>query len=117
MSADVDRTAALRFLEGATLAETHVNLSAVHAERRHLWIAGDETATVERLSCADPGRPGDYGDHVTFALAGLVPLPGTAMDDAVRSASDGGPRRHGEVPTGVVLSHRMAGPQSAAAVR
>ncbi|MQA81053.1 MAG: DUF3616 domain-containing protein [Streptosporangiales bacterium] len=81
VSTRVDGTAALRFLEDATLAETHVNLSAVHAEGRHLWIAGDETATVERLSCADPSRPVDYGDHVTFALAGLVPLPGAADEE------------------------------------
>lgn len=80
MSAGVERTAALRFLEEATLAKTHVNLSAVHAEGRHLWIAGDETATVERLS-ADQSGPVDYGDHITFTLAGLVPLPGEADEE------------------------------------
>lgn len=77
-----ERTVALKFHEGATRTETHVNLSAIHTAGPHLWLAGDETATVERLSCDDPARPAVYGDHVTFDLAGLVPLPG-ADDEEV----------------------------------
>lgn len=73
---NVERTVGLRFHEGARETETHVNLSAIHTDGRHLWIAGDETATVERLSCLDPERPEEYTEHVTFHLADLVSLPG-----------------------------------------
>ncbi len=62
----------LRFTSGAVDAGTHVNLSAVRSEGACLWIAGDETATVERLSLEDSG----YGKHVTFPFAEVVALPG-----------------------------------------
>lgn len=62
----------LRFAEHAVDADTHVNLSAVRSDGDHLWIAGDETATVELLRA----EPGGYGGHVTFRLADLVALPG-----------------------------------------
>lgn len=78
----IERTVPLRFQDGAVESETHVNLSAIHTDGAHLWIAGDETATVERLTCDAPARPGAYGRHVTFPLAELVPLPG-GVDEEV----------------------------------
>jgi hypothetical protein len=78
---DVLRTIALRFDTGAVEAETHVNLSAVRTDSRHLWIAGDETATVERLTCDDSGKPTEYRDHISFSLADTVPLPGEAHEE------------------------------------
>lgn len=68
----------LRFHDEAVDAETHVNLSAIHAAGQYLWIAGDETATVERLT-----RTGDraFGEHVSFELDPLVRLPGAADEE------------------------------------
>ncbi|MGH3917357.1 MAG: DUF3616 domain-containing protein [Pseudonocardiaceae bacterium] len=67
----------LRFTVDAVDAQTHMNLSAVRSEGHCLWIAGDETATVERLSPVDSG----YGDQVSFALADVVMLPGEPADE------------------------------------
>ncbi|UAB94076.1 DUF3616 domain-containing protein [Dactylosporangium vinaceum] len=62
--------------ERSRAATTHTNLSAVRADGRVLWVAGDETATVERLV-----RDGDsYTDETTFRLADFVPLPGADAD-------------------------------------
>lgn len=77
----VEQTAVLRFGDGATEAGTHVNLSAVHLEGEVLWLAGDETATVERLRRQEPRTPLEYADHVTFDLADLVRLPGAAGEE------------------------------------
>ena len=68
----------LRFAQHAVDAQTHVNLSAVRTEGTCLWIAGDETATVERLTADDTG----YGKHVTFRLADVLTLPGGPDDEA-----------------------------------
>jgi Protein of unknown function (DUF3616) len=76
-SALVEARIPLRFAEHAVDAETHVNLSAVRSDGTCLWIAGDETATVERLTTFDPG----YAHHVTFPLAGLIDLPGGPQDE------------------------------------
>ncbi len=43
---------------------------------RCLWVAGDETATVERLVASAGGQ--EYGDQVTYRLADLLDLPGEA---------------------------------------
>lgn len=71
----------LRFAAGAVDARTHVNLSAVRSEGSCLWIGGDETATVERLSPLGAGYGSGYGNHVTFSLADLVALPGGRADE------------------------------------
>lgn len=65
---------ALRFYAPAVAAETHVNLSAVRADGDCLWLAGDETATVERL-VGHPHAP-EYGDQREFRVADYVDLPG-----------------------------------------
>ena len=75
----VERRVALRFSPGAVAAGTHVNLSAVRSDGRCLWVAGDETATVERLLWADSGG---YGEQRGFRLADLVELPGPDADEA-----------------------------------
>ncbi|GAA4557739.1 DUF3616 domain-containing protein [Planotetraspora kaengkrachanensis] len=61
----------LRFHEGAQSAGTHENLSAIRQDGPYLWIAGDETATIERLT----SRDGVYDDQRTFDLADFVDLP------------------------------------------
>jgi hypothetical protein len=78
----MDHQVALRFDRRAVETETHVNLSAIRGDGRYLWIAGDETATVERLTVDDETRPTEYGEHASFSLADVVKLPGDAQDEA-----------------------------------
>lgn len=69
---------ALHFYAPAVAAQTHVNLSAVRADGDCLWLAGDETATVERL-VGHPHAPEYglvYGDQREFRVADYVDLPG-----------------------------------------
>jgi len=72
-------TVRLRFQPDSRAAQTHVNLSAIRLDGRCLWVAGDETATIERLVVEEDGR--GYGDQVTYRLADLVDLPGGAEDE------------------------------------
>ena len=74
----VERTVRLRFTSASQELETHTNLSAVRSDGSVLWVAGDETATVERLVAEDGG----YGGQESFALADLVDLPGDADEEA-----------------------------------
>jgi hypothetical protein len=75
------RTVRLRFGQLSRTAATHTNLSAVRVDGRVLWIAGDETATVERLVADDPAHPSEYADEQTFRLADFVDLPGADADE------------------------------------
>ena len=77
----VERTVRLRFERASQEALTHTNLSAVRSDGRVLWVAGDETATVERLVADDERAPGEYAEQVTFRLADLVDLPGSDADE------------------------------------
>jgi len=77
----VERTVRLRFEQASRAALTHTNLSAVRSDGRVLWVAGDETATVERLVADDERAPGEYAEQVTFRLADLVDLPGADADE------------------------------------
>ena len=81
---DVERRIELRFAEESREAETHTNLSAVRQDGRCLWVAGDETATVERLTAVagEDGRVAGYGGQVSVRLADLVPLPAGADEEA-----------------------------------
>ncbi len=74
----VVRTALLRFTSASRELDTHTNLSAVRSDGQVLWVAGDETATVERLVAEDGG----WGGQTTFRLADLVDLPGDADEEA-----------------------------------
>ncbi|WP_328807713.1 DUF3616 domain-containing protein [Nonomuraea antri] len=68
----------LRFDRASRDAGTHTNLSALRSDGAGLWVAGDETATIEHLAWS-----GDhYGSQRTFALADYVPLPAGPRDEA-----------------------------------
>jgi uncharacterized protein DUF3616 len=75
------RTIRLHFGHVSRSAATHTNLSAVRVDGRVLWIAGDETATLERLVADDPAAPTAYADEQTFRLADFVDLPGEDADE------------------------------------
>ena len=78
----VERRILLRFGHASQAAATHTNLSAVRTDGRVLWLAGDETATLERLVADDEPEPSEYADETTFRLADLVPLPGEDDEEA-----------------------------------
>jgi hypothetical protein len=77
----LERTVRLRFGDSSRAAATHTNLSAVRVDGPVLWIAGDETATVERLVADDPDNPTEYADERTFRLGDFVDLPGADADE------------------------------------
>jgi Protein of unknown function (DUF3616) len=89
----VERTVRLRFGQEARAAGTHTNLSAVRSDGPVLWVAGDETATVERLVADDLVDPVEFGDQTTYRLADLVDLPG---QDGTEEADVEGLARHGD---------------------
>ncbi len=74
----VEQSVPLRFSSASRELATHTNLSAVRSDGPVLWVAGDETATIERLVETGDG----YGEEESFALADLVRLPGGAQDEA-----------------------------------
>ena len=53
-------------------------LSAVVQTGAHLWLACDETATLERLTHLGGGN---FGDHRTYPLGELLDLPGGADEE------------------------------------
>ncbi|MDX6744767.1 DUF3616 domain-containing protein [Actinocorallia sp. A-T 12471] len=65
-------------------AETHVNLSAVRHDGPCLWLAGDETATIERLTevRGPDGHVTGYSGQVTYRLADFVELPAGPDEEA-----------------------------------
>ena len=80
---NVERTVRLHFSSASRALATHTNLSAVRSDGPVLWVAGDETATVERLVAEGDG----WGAQESFHLADLVPLPGE--DDAEEADVEG----------------------------
>ncbi|WP_432564896.1 DUF3616 domain-containing protein [Kineococcus sp. SYSU DK003] len=73
----------LHFDEASKAGGTHVNLSAVRTDGSHLWVAGDETATVERLTAVlVDGRVQSFAHQITVPLAELVDLPGPDGEEA-----------------------------------
>ncbi|GAA3239207.1 DUF3616 domain-containing protein [Actinocorallia longicatena] len=90
----VERQIELLFRQDSQDAETHTNLSAVRRDVRCLWVAGDETATIERLTevTAADGTVTGYADQATFALADFVELPAGPDEEADIEglASEGG---------------------------
>jgi hypothetical protein len=89
----VDYTVRLRFGETSRAAATHTNLSAVRLDGHVLWIAGDETATIERLMADQPEKATEFGGETTFRLADFVDLPG---DDESEEADVEGLARTGD---------------------
>lgn len=79
---DVAGWVELRFRDDTVRLGNHVNLSAVRTEGQHLWLAGDETATVERLILDSPAEPTVGDGQCSFALADLVDLPGPPDEEA-----------------------------------
>jgi hypothetical protein len=77
----VERTVQLCFGEAARATDTHTNLSAVRSDGPVLWVAGDETATIERLVADEPEAPRRFDRQTSFRLADLVDLPGTDADE------------------------------------
>lgn len=80
----VERQVELRFGADSRAAETHTNLSAIRLDGRCLWAAGDETATIERLTAVPDatGPVGRFDDHLTFRLADLITLPAGPDEEA-----------------------------------
>src|SRR3712207_469352 len=89
----VERTVRLQFGDSARTAGTHSNLSAVRSDDAVLWLAGDETATIERLVADAPDEPHRYAGQTSFRLADFVELPGTTDDE--EEADIEGLARHG----------------------
>jgi Protein of unknown function (DUF3616) len=79
---DVAGQVELVFSGGTARTGNHVNLSAVRTEGEHLWLAGDETATIERLVLDSPSAPAAGGCERSFALADFVDLPGPPGEEA-----------------------------------
>ncbi|MEV7628325.1 DUF3616 domain-containing protein [Actinoplanes sp. NPDC089786] len=77
----LERTVRLRFGHLSRASATHTNLSAVRSDGNVLWIAGDETATLERLVADDPVLPQEYAEDASFRLADFVELPGEDADE------------------------------------
>src|SRR3954447_14392635 len=80
-SSTVAGQVALRFTGGPHFG-SHVNLTAVRADGAHLWVAGDETATLERLVLDTAAAPTRAGRQRSFRLGDLVQLPGPANGEA-----------------------------------
>ncbi|MFD9939605.1 DUF3616 domain-containing protein [Nonomuraea sp. NPDC059023] len=68
----------LRFDPASRETLTHTNLSAVRHDGAGLWLAGDETATIEHLAWNGER----YDDQRTFHLADYVDLPAGPHDEA-----------------------------------
>jgi Protein of unknown function (DUF3616) len=79
---DVAGQVSLRFTGDALRTGNHVNLSAVRTDGPHLWVAGDETATIERLVLDSETAPTRAGRQRSFRLADLVQLPGPPNGEA-----------------------------------
>jgi Protein of unknown function (DUF3616) len=84
----VEHTVRLRFGDAARSQGTHTNLSAVRCDGPVLWVAGDESATVERLVADDPDDPHTYGGQVGYRLADLVPLPSAGNEEESDEEAD-----------------------------
>lgn len=71
--------------------DVRMDLSMVEPVGRTLFVASDETATIERLHSDDGGR--SYGGHRPERLSAFFDLPVTPEEDAQPGEADG----HGEV--------------------
>ena len=54
------------------------NVSAIVLDGKHLWLGGDESASIHRMVRDGSGH---FGDHVSFELRELLQLPGTAKEE------------------------------------
>ena len=102
---DVAGRVALRFTGDVVHGGGHDNLTAVRADGEHLWVAGDETTTIDRLVLDSATSPLRAGRQRSFRLADLVQLPGppggeSDIQGIARSdpTSRPGDRRAGRLP-------------------
>ncbi|MGH8647397.1 MAG: DUF3616 domain-containing protein [Gammaproteobacteria bacterium] len=79
---DVSRSVLLRFDpdtdDAAGEDRLRGHISAVVQAEGHLWVASDESNSVERFSRTEPGV---YAKHRTFRLADYLALPGGEDDE------------------------------------
>jgi|GEM_PF-128871 len=57
------------------------SLSTLKGEGRCLWLGGDETVAIERVTLDAAGDA--YGAHVSFPIADFLPLPEGPDDDGI----------------------------------
>jgi len=79
-AASAGTTIALRFTDGSgtwrkKAAEIAGSISGLVQSGSCLWVASDQTASVERLTAGDANRLDGYGDHRSYRLADFVTLP------------------------------------------
>ena len=90
--APVVRRVELHFSDDSRAGATHTNLSAVRQDGEHLWVAGDETATVERLTAqVRDGAVTGYADQRSVRLPDLVDLPAGEDEVDVEGLARSGP--------------------------
>ena len=65
---DVAGRVALRFTGDVARGGSHDNLTAARADGEHLWVAGDETATIDRLVLDSATAPLRAGRQRSFRL-------------------------------------------------
>src|SRR4051794_21936005 len=85
----VERQVQLDFTPAPVDFDTPADLSAVCRDGPWLWLAGDESPRLERLTL-DP-TTGTYADHQSYPLGALVDLPKGATEEVDVEGMD----RHG----------------------
>ncbi|WP_462186646.1 MULTISPECIES: DUF3616 domain-containing protein [unclassified Frankia] len=100
------KTIPIRFADGAGVVDVAESLSTLKGDGRCLWLAGDETVTIERTTLSPAGD--GFADHVSFSVADLLPLPEEPADDGTQLEIDlEGMDRHGDY-LWFVGSHSLA---------
>ncbi len=88
------RTIPIRFTDDAGVIDIAESLSTLKGDGRHLWLAGDETITIERTALSPAGD--GFVDHVSFSIADFLPLPEPPEPDGSQLEIDiEGIDRHG----------------------
>jgi hypothetical protein len=88
------RTIPIRFTDDGGVVDIAESLSTLKGDGRCLWLAGDETVSIERVTLSPSGDA--FGDHVTFPVADFLPLPEGPDDSGVVPEIDlEGIDRHG----------------------
>ncbi|KPM57458.1 hypothetical protein CcI49_23600 [Frankia sp. CcI49] len=74
-------TIPIRFVDDHLVIDIAESLSTVRSDGRHLWLGGDETVTIERVTLAAAGDA--FEEHVSFPVGDFLPLPEPADEDGV----------------------------------
>ena len=80
----VERTVRPKFEESARTVGARSNLSAARSDGAVLWVAGDESATIERLIADSPDEPRRYGQQASVRLADFMRLSGVPEPDELQ---------------------------------